>query len=253
MLKNVSLEELAQYSQIISPVLAFAAILVSWWIYLNQKRKERREKAIQIGIDIESIVVLIAYVNMVFELESPELIAILHKADKHKMRKFDRSEMRSVYSQDDLLKIKSHFNRNIYSQYFVGASPQIFKASPNNLLIVRRRYYQLFDKGIDDLSGDSLDDFLTFEFQQKIVQTLNRLETASLMMVKNIADEKSVYNSMEDIFLEFISRFYYYIATINADLSGADRKLKNVIKIFNKWEKRAERQKKFREINPFCW
>ena len=63
MLKNVSLEELAQYSQIISPVLAFAAILVSWWIYLNQKRKERREKAIQIGIDIESIVVLIAYVN----------------------------------------------------------------------------------------------------------------------------------------------------------------------------------------------
>lgn len=253
MLKNISLEELVQYSQIVSPILAFAAIVVSWFIYLNQKGKERKEKAIQIGLDIESIVVLIAYVNMVLELESPDLVAILHRADKRKMRRFDRAEIRLVYSDDELWKIRSYFNKNIYSQYFVGASPKIFKVSSRNLLIARQRYYQLFDKDVHEIPKESLDDFLTFEFQQKIVQTLNRLETASLMMVKKIADEKSVYNSMEDIFLEFIARFYYYISTINADLSGADRKLKNVIKMFNKWEKRAERQKRFREINPFYW
>ena len=74
-----------------------------------------------------------------------------------------------------------------------------------------------------------------------------------MMMMKKIADERAVYNSMEDIFLEFVARFYYYIATINTNLYGADKKLKNVIKIFNKWERRSERERKFREINPYYW
>lgn len=246
---NSTLQTWALYAQIISPL----AIVVSCVIYLSQKSKERKEKSIQIGMEIEDIVVLIAYINMTLELESHSLVTILHKANRKKMRRFESREIREVYTEEDLKEIKKYFMNNVYTFYAVGASPQIFKTSTENLLVVRKRYYNLFDKDIEEIAPENLDDFLAFEFQQMIVKTLNKLETSCMMMMKKIADERAVYNSMEDIFLEFVARFYYYIATINTDLYGADKKLKNVIKIFNKWERRSERERKFREINPYYW
>lgn len=246
MLTENELETLVQYSQIISPILAFLAIIVSWFIYVNQKKKDRKEKAIQIGSEIENVVVLIAYINMVLELEAPNLIPILHHADKKKMKEFKRVEIRDVYTREELQEIKKHFTNNIYSYYAVGASPQIFKVSTKNLLLARKRFANLFNESIVGMDKNSLDDFLSFEFQQMITKTFNRLETLCMMMIKKLADEKTVYNSTEDIFLEFIARFYYYIATINANLAGADKKLKNVIKIFNRWVRKSERERKLR-------
>lgn len=249
---NIDIDSLVKYSQIISPVFAFLAIIVSWIIYLKQKRRERKEKAIQAGLEIESIVILIAYINMVLELESSEIVRILRCADRKSMRKFEGSEIYKVYPQSHLKELKKYFTYNIYNQQAAGAPLLTFKASSRNLQLARNRHYNLFDKDISNIPSESLDDVLAHEFHRKIVGTLNKLETLCMMIVKKVADEDAVYNSMADIFLDFISKFYYFIATTNANLVGPDKKLKNVIKMFNRWERRSEREKSIANFFSVC-
>lgn len=247
-INEIPLEDLVAYSQIISPILAGVAIIVSWIIYLNQKKKERREKSIQIGLETESVVTLIAYINMVLELESEELVNILYSADKLKMNKFEFDEISEVYSTDELKIIEKYFSPNIYNQRRIGGAGVGVKIKTPNLIIARKRFDNLFKKNIDEIPKEDIDDFLLHEFQRMIIITLNRLETLSLMMIRKVADEKTVYDTLEDKFLQFVGMFYYYIACTNKDVSYDDKKLKEVIRMFNKWKKRAKRNIYFDKI-----
>lgn len=251
------LNTLVQYAQIVSPL----AIVVSAFIYFNQKRKDRKEKAIQIGMEIENLISMIDYVNLIYRSDAPDLVKLLRNADKKKMKKFEYREIREVYSYEELIEIRKYFSLNDTRCCSVGAASRIFVPSTATLKVARKRYHHLFNESISDISENQqnlensnyLDEYLFFEYHQIVTKVLNRLETLSMMMVQKVADEKAIYNSFSDFFLDFIARFYYYIATINTDLINADKKMKNVIKIFNKWERRTEWRKKWKAINPYYW
>lgn len=238
MLNQNELEILALYAQVVSPILAALGIVVSWIIYIGQKRKERKARAIDMGLEIEPIMHLIGYISRTFETENKELCSILLNADRSKMKLFEYDEMRTVYSEKDLKVIKKYFPERIEEHIRVGGPAVASQISSETLIKMRSRYYDLFSKSLDELEKDNREKILEHEFRQIIVNTLNKLETLCLRMIKKVADEKAIYQAMHPNFIAFVSLFYYYISCTNRNVTGDDKKLKHVIQIYNKWRKR---------------
>lgn len=241
---NATLDLLVKYSQIYSPIIAILAIIISWMIYIGQKRKEKKERAVQIGVETENIMHMIAYVYSVFTYESEELLHILLQAKKSNMIRFEYDEIGRVYTEDDLEVIKKYFQPNSDYDKKIGRPGVSIKISRENLIKARREYYRLFDREIETFQKNKQFSILQHEFEQKVIDTLNKLETLCLMMNRGIAEEKAVYETLADKFLEFIALFYFYIAYTNKDVFRDNKKLKNIIKVFNKWRKRSERSRK---------
>lgn len=238
MFNQNELEILALYAQIVSPILAVLGIVVSWIIYIEEKRKERKARAIDMGLELEPIMHLIAYISRTFEKENKELCAILLNADRSKMKLFEYDEVQTVYSEKELKVIKKYFPEKMEEHVRVGGPVAEPKISSETLIEMRSRYYDLFGKSIDELEKDNLEKILEHEFRQIIVNTLNKLETLCLRMIKKVADEKAIYQAMHPNFIAFVSLFYYYISCTNRNVTGDDKKLKHVIQIYNKWRKR---------------
>lgn len=243
-----TLEILALYAQIIAPILATLAIVVSWIIYIGQKQKEQRAKAIEIGMEVEPIMHLIAYIDSNFRMESEELISILSKADKSKMKLFEYDEIKNVYSTEDLKILKKYFPESGDDQKRIGGPGVKPKISVETLIQTREQYYSLFSIPLSAIEKDNREDILIHEFRQIIIDVFNRLETLCLKMIKKVADEKAIYHAMQPSFLKFVSFFYYYIAYTNRNVIGDDKKLKHVIRIFNKWRKRYERNSNIQKV-----
>ena len=79
-------------------------------------------------------------------------------------------------------------------------------------------------------------------FHKYIIDLLNDLEAFSLQFHYNLADEKLVYQSLHQTFLDNMRNWYFFIS--NENRFDQDRSFLNVIWLYQVWEKRKDADEK---------
>ncbi|WP_085829061.1 DUF4760 domain-containing protein [Clostridium massiliodielmoense] len=78
------------------------------------------------------------------------------------------------------------------------------------------------------------------EFNIVVCEILNQLEYFAMNFNSNIADERTVYQSLHQTFLGLVKLLYFRISEVNN--SGKDKYYTNIIDLFNKWADRYNKQ-----------
>lgn len=260
------LSRVSSFSQVATGLLTLLTIFVSVIIFLTQKVRDQKKQAVKAGVETEQILVQIAFIDSVFKTVYPDEYETLMAADKSKMKYFEDFEIDLVYSEREMHAIRKMFEDNTYNTTRIGGPALFFVIKPEQL--TQENSAKLFELANQFKSmrlritdADPEEDY-TFLLHRVIVDTLNKMETLGMMMRKKIADEKTVYVSAGDKFIEFIGAMYYYIASTNrvSELLYHNgyvapnmnrKKMKNVIWIFNRWSRRTYRHGRYqRRLGP---
>lgn len=94
----------------------------------------------------------------------------------------------------------------------------------------------------DSLSGISDGESKKVAFHKQIIDLLNDLEAFSLQFHYNLAEEKLVYQSLHQTFLDNMRNWYFFISFENR--FDQDRSFLNVIWLYQVWEKRKNADEK---------
>lgn len=252
-----TLSRLNDISQIITSILTLITIIITIIFFVIQRVLDQKKQAVKIGIETEQILVQIAFIDSVLNVAYPQEYRILLSANKREMRCFESFEIDKVFGKNQQKALRKLFENNPHGSKQIGGPVLIFHIPSKEenskiyeeLLPIASRYASMRMKITD---ADPTTDY-GFLLHRVIIDTLNKLETLGMMMRKNVADEKTVYVSAGDQFLNFIGAMFYYISSTNNEknlISGKKntydknrKKMKNVIWIFNKWIRRNRRSK----------
>ncbi len=225
----------SDFIQIVIGSFTLIAIIVSIIIFVKQRSADRKREAIKVGLSIEQLVVRWAYIDMVIYNLNKDVYKILENADSSAMVKFESNEIKNVYSEDEIKRIKTIFVNNYFNPR-LKSSPSIAFNIPMDILKDANNLYPLV---FNDVLGGRMVDSI-HSFHRVVLNTLNQMETLCLMMDKKIADEDTVFEVSGFQFIQFVKIMYYYIAFVNnSDRLAKDgyysKSMKYVIKTFRKW------------------
>lgn len=237
--------------------------------YNLRNDKAETEKAIELAKFYEEKILRnnIPYISCVFKDASIEDMISCIKYTQ--LIEFDESEIDSILGQE---KIDEFTNKieNIDLEILINGNNILNEVSLNqflnNLKIIRidniindeskeqtaaekNDENEEIDTDNDDIRKEieeENDIYKYYEFKNRtqfistIEDTLNLLEYFCMNFNSGIADESVVYQSLHQSFLAVIKMLYYFIATQNK--TGKDKYYTNIIKLYNKWSKRYNRQ-----------
>lgn len=232
----------ADYIQLVTSIITFIAVAVSVVTFSKQINRQRIISAVDIGLKIEELVEKWAYIDYVLMESNLELYQFLSETDSRKMKRFESDEIDEVYSQAELQWISTLFFNDEFNSHYNGGPALVFNVSPKSVEKANKR----FPKIVEDYHVDEEDLDQLLIFQKVIIKTLNQMETLCMMMIEEVADESVAYNMINSSFIHYVKVFYYYIASTNDSSFLRDnlinsKKMKHVILVFNKWEKRRRR------------
>lgn len=247
------LSRVSSFSQVATGLLTLLTIFVSVIIFLTQKVRDQKKQAVKAGVETEQILVQIAFIDSVLKTVYPDEYETLMAADKSKMKYFEDFEIDSVYGEREIHAIRKMFEDNTYNTTRIGGPTLVcvIQPEPKNRIKLLEFANRFKSMRLRITDADPEEDY-TFLLHRVIVDTLNKMETLGMMMRRRIADEKTVYISAGDKFIEFIGAMYYYIASTNrvsellyhngyAAPNMNRKKMKNVIWIFHRWSRRTDR------------
>lgn len=223
-----------------TPTLALVSAIVAILAYLYQ-RKEKRKINAQIIAEkyAKDIIKRMRFMKYVLVEIGYNKIANIFE---EKMFAFDNSELstilnknnRTINTFEDLLK---RVNKKILDINIVKS--QILSQS-------RSIWYSEFD----ELDETSKHKFSVVVFRGFITDLLNELEAICILLRYNIADEKIIYQSLHQTFLEHFKFWYYFISIDN--YQNENRYYDNLIWVYKKWNKRHNYiKKKNQDKNSF--
>ncbi len=221
--------------QIVANISGSIAVLVSVLIFTYQKKRELKIQAIKAGMNIEQIVVQWSYVDMVIKSSFPAEYDMITRKDPSSMVKFEKDEIVSVYSKQELNIIKKMYLTNKFNGVLIGPPSLIFKVNRDAIESANNRYPKL----VSEIVGESSNQEYIHIFHRILIDTLNKIETISAMINLNIADENTVYSLLGTSFCGFIKMMHYYICFTNQKSNVGDKKLFYTISLYNKWKKRS--------------
>lgn len=152
---------------------------------------------------------------------------LLEKEDSALLSRFDLSELLDVYGADILSEYDKRMDKISMDLImpFIIFSPEISNA-----------FGTPADKG-----SDMLDIQAKLFMSRLVTDSLNKLECFCMLFNYKIADEKVIYQSVHQVFLNTIKSLYINIARINK--TPSDKYYTNIIELFNKWEARDRETK----------
>lgn len=236
----------------IGNIIALLAVAISITVFVLQKKREMKNKAIDVGRGTEKIVIRWAYIDYVLLHTLGEEYKILTQADDKNMKYFEKNEQRKVYSDEQLSKINEMMIPNSYNSHESGGPAVLFQVHKG----IIKQANNLFPQVDEEIfRGKEITDE-AHAFHRVIIDTLNKMETLCMMMNSGVADEKTVYYSINDKFMYYVRSFYYYISETNNPerlYKGQEnyrdsKKMTNVIKTFNIWKRKRARRRIIQSI-----
>lgn len=236
---DIHISAFSDFIQIVANIFTVITVVISVCIFLSQKKRELKNKAIKIGTEIEQIVLQWSYIDMVLNKSFPNVYKILATKDVKNMKLFERSEICKVFSKYEIKRINSIFIRNKFNSSYIGAPVLVYNVHNESVIEANKR----FPKVIRDIVNSTEDENYTHIFHRVLIDTLNRMETLCTMIELKVADEYTVFTLTGDRFFEFTKIMYYYISQTNYSSSIGEKKLVHLISLFNKWKKKIESRK----------
>lgn len=191
-------------------IVSFLSVVFIYFDYRSRKSKEKAEHSILLAKDFSNIMVYkLSLLCAIFE-KKEDINRILTKVKFTNFTDFDNKELESLYSKEDI---------------------------------------KNFMKFIETFAIDMGKDKKAIALRTFIMETLNSLEYMCMYISTNVADEKYIYNSLHQMFLQSIQTLYICISTLNTD--DKDKYYTNIIHVYNLWKDRylkfCKKEEKFRK------
>ena len=198
---------------------------------------QKREKAIEMAKVFSELIDKTILVSEVLKnLEAINKINI-SDSDYNHLNYFDEDELEKLFDEDDLGKIKSEINiENIglekyISAYAITGDSSLNKFKDEIIFLINEKFLRN-EKTKQEY--DKMDIIIKREFSKTMVELLNQLEWFSMHFMSDIAEEKTVYQSLHQIYLKTIKLYYPHIAYLNRK-GIKDKYYCNIIGLYVKW------------------
>ena len=198
---------------------------------------QKREKAIEMAKVFSELIDKTILVSEVLKnLEAINKINI-SDSDYNHLNYFDEDELKKLFDEDDLGKIKSEINiENIglekyISAYAITGDSSLNKFKDEIIFLINEKFLRN-EKTKQEY--DKMDIIIKREFSKTLVELLNQLEWFSMHFMSDIAEEKTVYQSLHQIYLKTIKLYYPHIAYLNRK-GIKDKYYCNIIGLYVKW------------------
>lgn len=198
---------------------------------------QKREKAIEMAKVFSELIDKTILVSEVLKnLEAINKINI-SDSDYNHLNYFDEDELKKLFDEDDLGKIKSEINiKNIglekyISAYAITGDSSLNKFKDEIIFLINEKFLRN-EKTKQEY--DKMDIIIKREFSKTMVELLNQLEWFSMHFMSDIAEEKTVYQSLHQIYLKTIKLYYPHIAYLNRK-GIKDKYYCNIIGLYVKW------------------
>ena len=198
---------------------------------------QKREKAIEMAKVFSELIDKTILVSEVLKnLEAINKINI-SDSDYNHLNYFDEDELKKLFDEDDLGKIKSEINiENIglekyISAYAITGDSSLNKFKDEIIFLINEKFLRN-EKTKQEY--DKMDIIIKREFSKTMVELLNQLEWFSMHFMSDIAEEKTVYQSLHQIYLKTIKLYYPHIGYLNRK-GIKDKYYCNIIGLYVKW------------------
>ena len=198
---------------------------------------QKREKAIEMAKVFSELIDKTILVSEVLKnLEAINKVNI-SDSDYNHLNYFDEDELKKLFDEDDLGKIKSEINiENIglekyISAYAITGDSSLNKFKDEIIFLINEKFLRN-EKTKQEY--DKMDIIIKREFSKTMVELLNQLEWFSMHFMSDIAEEKTVYQSLHQIYLKTIKLYYPHIAYLNRK-GIKDKYYCNIIGLYVKW------------------
>ncbi len=274
------------YIDIITSVATVSAVIyaarqlrLSREIYIREKDKESREKAIEFADCFQKLIAKeLGFVSMIYK--GSELSKYIDKISYKDIKCFNEKELKYNFGGDyetvcaEVKKLSVDYTKiaEAYMYYYdlsfeernllnVFISTGWEARDLNNLKgkIETLKNIDITDDKIDvhRLKSEVKKAQRDYEYNCKLsfykdkmyslyegnrVDLLNKLEMNCMYFSNKLADEEVVYQSLHQLYLIVVKSLYFYIAHSNKD-TGADKYYVNIIKLYNEWQVRYEKKR----------
>jgi len=250
---NFSFQDLTNISGIITSVVTAFSVIILYFTYRHNKRREYKQKACDLAkYYADNFINKITYICIILASNrSDELLSNCFKPED--IYRFDYEELKELEKKHGI-KDSTIFNsiNTIQPEVIFKAKIRTGKSAKENNDI-----YDFYSKKLEAETAAGIQNqskltssfainssALVEGFHKEIIDLLNELEWFSMNFVYKLADEKLVYTSLHQTYLSNIVYLYYFICVLNKDKNVCDKLYKNIIKLYNKWRNRLTKDQK---------
>lgn len=247
--ENPILERLCWTFQIISSIFVIAGVVIAVWQYYLSSRDSRTNLEIiqvQRAIDLSEYYKdnILAYFPAIrYIYEESGIQKYFDKVKPEQMESFDAQELTTVFSDDDIEKLKQIQKSDKFVEAVMNANLSYHLGL--DIVGIESRE-QVIKNGTREKKVLIRKDSVTIAFMSNLIlKVLNNMEFFALHFNHGTADESVVYQSLHASYIEIVTGMYYYIAKGNRKTE--DKLYTNVVWLYNVWMERKKNQEEKRQ------
>lgn len=229
MIENLQdLSILQPYLQILMLFVAIISAVVALVTYLKGRKKQRIEKAMELAKYYKDEFLWKYQLFTLYIEESEHSKRLLKLISEKEISDFTQEEMKEI--------VEKNFQKKGYSnkeEALNKLKDTLFKCDKELLEIIFVRFEQLKEENIQILEKRIFDE---------AISCLNNLEWFAMNFTTKLANDKCVYQSLHQTYIDTVRCCYFFIASINVDWT--EKYFTHLIALYNKWIKKKAKQAK---------
>lgn len=239
-----NLQNYANMAIIFTAVFTFLSIIGFYISYRYNKNREFKQKACDLAkYYAEEIIPKISYIKNT--LAHSDLNSIINKCfNRHFIKDFDIDELEELLKVADIKVDQFQQKVNSIDVQAIFESKVYTSRNDKEYIECCTAYTRQLELKEDELSEHYAlnTKALKHNFASTITYSLNELEWFSMNFVNNLADNKLVYPSLHQTFLDDVTYLYYFVSWRNSDKKICDKLYKNIITLYKIWNTKLNKE-----------